>query len=34
MADMLECLQLNQAALLLKLREQPKETDLGDVLQA
>lgn len=33
-ADMLECVQLDPAALLVKLRDQVKETDLDDLLQA
>lgn len=33
-ANMLECVQLNPAVLLLKLRDQVKETDLDDLLQA
>lgn len=33
-ADMLECVQLDVAALLVKLRDQVKETDLDDVLLA
>lgn len=31
---MLECVQLDPVALLIKLRDQVKETDLDDVLQA